>query len=76
MRSLLPPRKRDWRPGTMQIGFSIRFPNGSVIEFSGLAAADEHAAALELLRLATRPAAERQHDEATLAAILEIGGKP
>ncbi len=28
----LPPKKRDWEPGTFQIGLFIRTPQGSVIE--------------------------------------------
>ena len=31
-RSLLPPRKRDWTPGTYQIGAFVRTPEGTVFE--------------------------------------------
>lgn len=32
-RSLLPPLKRDWKPGTTQVGLFIRDTRGTVIEF-------------------------------------------
>ena len=32
VRSMLPPKKRDWIPGTPQIGLYIRFPDGAQIE--------------------------------------------
>jgi len=31
-KSLLPPRKRDWTPGTYQIGAFVRTPEGTVLE--------------------------------------------
>lgn len=31
-RSLLPPRKRDWTPGTYQIGVFLRTKDGAVLE--------------------------------------------
>lgn len=31
-RSMLPPRKRDWKPGTHQIGVFIRTPDGATLE--------------------------------------------
>lgn len=31
-RSILPPRKRDWKPGTTQIGMFLRTREGDTIE--------------------------------------------
>jgi hypothetical protein len=57
---VLPPRKKDWKPGTHQVGLFIRFPDGAVIEISAFDThEDEKNAALELLRLMTRATAER-----------------
>jgi hypothetical protein len=59
--SVLPPRKRDWKPGTHQLGLFIRFPNGDLIELSAhKAKEDETATALALLKLLSRPGADRK----------------
>jgi len=29
---MMPPRKRDWKPGTYQLGLFLRTPNGSTLE--------------------------------------------
>lgn len=52
---LLPPRKRDWKSGTYQVGLFIRFPNGSVIEYTVNAANQEETnAAAAFLKLLTK----------------------
>jgi hypothetical protein len=28
----MPPRKRDWTPGTYQLGYFVRDPRGTVLE--------------------------------------------
>lgn len=52
MGSLLPPRKRDWTKGQMQVGLFIRTESGTTVE-STVKIADERvrAAAVALLRL-------------------------
>lgn len=53
---VLPPRKRDWKPGDHQIGLFIRFPDGAKIEVSVNAAnAEEVAAVCKFLALLTKP---------------------
>lgn len=57
---ILPPRKRDWKPGDVQFGLFIRFDTGATIEFSiNDAPTDEIKAALALVMLAMRPDADR-----------------
>lgn len=52
MRSLLPPKKRDWTKGHMQVGLFLRTESGSTIEVSvKIADRKVRAAAVELLRL-------------------------
>lgn len=63
---VLPPRKKDWKPGTHQLGLFIRFPDGAVIEISCFDTRDDEvSAALNLLKLMTRAAADRNqnHDK-------------
>lgn len=38
--SVLPPRKRDWSKGNVQIGLFIRFPNGETMEATINSASD------------------------------------
>lgn len=58
---VLPPRKRDWKPGAHQLGLFIRFPGGECIEVSAHdAKVSETEAALTLLRLLTRKVEERK----------------
>jgi hypothetical protein len=61
MSGILPPRKRDWKPGDHQLGLFIRFPAGELIEVTiNAGKPDEIRAALELLRLTTRKQADRE----------------
>lgn len=62
--AVLPPRKRDWKPGTTQLGLFIRFPDGAVIEVSvHEAKTDESEAAHTLLGLLSRSLAARQESK-------------
>lgn len=57
---ILPPRKRDWKPGDHQLGLFIRFPGGEQIAVTiNTGKLDEIKAAVELLRLVTRKESER-----------------
>jgi hypothetical protein len=47
---VLPPRKKDWKPGKIQLGLFIRFENGGKIEFAvNEATPAEAGAAIRLL---------------------------
>jgi hypothetical protein len=54
-KTMLPPKKRDWKPGTTQLGLFIRDEAGRIIEFvsgpSGLNDIDTAAAFALLNRL-------------------------
>jgi hypothetical protein len=56
MSKILPPLKRNWKPGSTQIGLFIRQPDGSTIEMS-LDSANETVAneAAALLRAMCAP---------------------
>lgn len=41
-----PPKKRDWKPGTYQVGLFVRTPNGSVMEMTANTATEAEAKAL------------------------------
>lgn len=51
MKSPLPPLKRDWKPGSTQLGLFIRFADGRVFEVTQNDAPSETAA--DAVRLMT-----------------------
>lgn len=44
----MPPKKRDWKPGTSQVGIFLRTPQGSKIEFVANTASPEICACVSL----------------------------
>lgn len=60
---VLPPRKKDWKPGSYQLGLFVRFPDGDVVEISSFdSKVDEAESALALLKLLTRKADDRAEE--------------
>lgn len=60
--SLLPPRKRDWKPGTYQVGVFIRTNDGMVLEMVTMNPASKRQIelAFELARTPCRPPRSRK----------------
>lgn len=46
--TILPPKKRDWKPGTSQVGIFLRTPQGSKIEMVANTAPPEVCACISL----------------------------
>lgn len=58
---LLPPRKKDWTPGTWQLGVFLRSPDGSVVEWLAAKGTPEEADfLLELIRRDGKGAPKRR----------------
>jgi len=52
----LPPKRRNWKPGTYQLGFFVRFPDGSTVTTISDSASEAKAlAAVKLLVRARYP---------------------
>lgn len=61
MRSVLPPRKKDWKRGSIQIGLFYRGASGVVLELTvNDADEDERAAAVGLILAISREKPEKK----------------